>query len=119
MKRATLCQTCFCSTCSWHNFFKPVDGWEARPTKIVQGDGNTIASYEVIRCPFYKPRKQDEGWTEVTKTEFARLIKTNCSQLDKYFNDGILEDVARQRGYVYKTYGDENKFLAWFIREAK
>lgn len=116
MKRTSLCQTCFCTTCSWHKAFKPVEGWDAVPTKIQQGDGNTISSYDVIKCPLYKTREQDEGWTEVTKSDFVRLLKTDIRTFSRKFLSGELWNYAKAHGYQFKYYGDEDNNLEWYIR---
>jgi hypothetical protein len=57
--KATICWDCKNAVkgCSWSKDFKPVDGWEAIPTKILQKDNRfgrydkTLNSYIVISCP--------------------------------------------------------------------
>lgn len=117
MRKTSLCQTCFCTTCAWHREFKPVACWEATSTKIHQGDGRVpTESYEVSKCPYYKPRKQDEGWTEVTKTDFVRLLKTDNGTFVRKFLSGELWDYAKAKGYLFKFYGDDDNNLEWYIK---
>lgn len=54
-KKSQLCETCqnACGGCSWSDRFKPVEGWEAFPTIIKQGDGRETSSYKIINCPSY------------------------------------------------------------------
>lgn len=45
--------------CSWSRQFKPVEGWTAEKTKIVnrtieEGKEYTIDSYKVLDCPLFK-----------------------------------------------------------------
>jgi len=55
-----LCFTCknFCNGCSWARSFKPVEGWDATPTVIVNtvtGDNKRIShSYAIRGCPEYE-----------------------------------------------------------------
>lgn len=55
-KRDTLCWNCqnACCGCSWSREFLPVAGWKAEPT-ILSGDGNTVKSYNVKKCPEHIP----------------------------------------------------------------
>ncbi len=116
MRRTTLCQTCFCTVCAWHTMFKPVEGWEATPTELAQPDGKIISSFDVIKCPLYKERAQDAGWTEVTKTDFVKMLKLDAKSFSQKFMSGDLWSFALKRGYLFKTYGDEENNLAWFIK---
>lgn len=54
--KQSLCWSCarFCGNCSWSADFKPVKGWEAKPT-IIRSDGmDETESYHVINCPLFK-----------------------------------------------------------------
>lgn len=64
-KNQTLCWTCqnACCGCSWSQSFTPVEGWEAKPTKIrlvplAKGGLEYIESYKVISCPNYIPDEE-------------------------------------------------------------
>ena len=71
------CQDCFNFSCSWHEHFKPVDGWNATPTVILeQRDGNNkdkVDSYIVHYCPKYKPRNR--GIIPITKKQLEYITK--------------------------------------------
>ena len=61
----TLCWLCAKANCrcSWSRFFIPVDGWEAKKTRVKNGCGDDafIESYKVINCPEFEqdpPRKR-------------------------------------------------------------
>lgn len=117
MRRNSLCQSCFCSNCAWHTQFKPVEGWTAIPTKIIQGNKHdTMQSFNVIDCPMYTPREQDKGYTEVSKSDFAELLNISYKRFISILYKGELAEEARKRGYVFKTYGDTFDELAWFVR---
>lgn len=51
-KKDTLCWDCqnACGKCSWSKDLTPVDGWNAKPTKI-KSHGAYDDSYLVIECP--------------------------------------------------------------------
>ena len=44
--------------CDWSRHGAPVEGWTAKPTKILQPPKATIDSYLVIDCPNFKPDKR-------------------------------------------------------------
>lgn len=56
MRKETLCWECQnYSKCSWYNG-KPVEGWEATPTKmryVMRGKLYTVRSYCVHKCPLF------------------------------------------------------------------
>lgn len=66
-KHSTLCWECekACGKCSWSRNFKPVKGWDAKPTQIFQyttGVGRKRYSYytdsfDVYECPEFEPLK--------------------------------------------------------------
>jgi hypothetical protein len=55
-KHDTLCWNCqnACCGCSWSRNFEPVEGWTAEPTAL-SGDGKTVKSYNVKKCPEHIP----------------------------------------------------------------
>ena len=58
-EKSTLCWKCAnaCGGCDWSREFKPVDGWEATPTKVYQNVNQYIDSYIVNKCPeFYEEK---------------------------------------------------------------
>ena len=65
-KRETLCWTCqnACGGCSWSRSFEPVEGWEAKPTKlniyVKEGNEDLNSSFFVISCPQYIPDEPRE-----------------------------------------------------------
>lgn len=65
-KNQSLCWDCqnACGGCSWSRSFTPVEGWEARPTKIKlipNKEGLEYTdSYHVISCPEFIPDEERE-----------------------------------------------------------
>jgi len=53
---STLCWGCAnaYSGCSWSRDFKPVDGWDAKKTKIETHNRGYTDSYIVYKCPMFK-----------------------------------------------------------------
>lgn len=49
-----------CGGCSWSREFKPVDGWEAIPTKIQNMDSIT-ESFNIKYCPQYEKESRRNG----------------------------------------------------------
>lgn len=70
--KPTLCWSCknACGGCSWSKSFAPVEGWTARPTKVVKWgrwktkSGKSVRrayeeqSYHVEACPLYQREKK-------------------------------------------------------------
>lgn len=54
-QKTQLCETCkrACGGCSWSDKFEPVEGWDAVPTIINEGDGRIIHSFKIKNCPLY------------------------------------------------------------------
>lgn len=57
-RKDTLCWGCSKATgkedCPWANKLKPVEGWEAMPTKIKMTVHITVNSYKIVSCPLFK-----------------------------------------------------------------
>lgn len=57
-RKQQLCWICknACGGCSWSRAFKPVEGWMATPTIILQEDNyiKLIPSYHITACPEFK-----------------------------------------------------------------
>lgn len=54
-RKQQLCWICknACGGCSWSRAFKPVEGWTANATIIVN-DNNIVESYHITACPEFK-----------------------------------------------------------------
>lgn len=54
-KQETLCWSCSnaCAKCNWSKFEKPIEGWNAQPTKY-KDESDIVESYLVVGCPQYK-----------------------------------------------------------------
>lgn len=54
----TLCWDCKKATggadCPWANEFKPVEGWDATPTKMKMNGTRSVDSYDVHKCPLFE-----------------------------------------------------------------
>lgn len=60
-KGSTLCWDCAKAVkkCSWSRAFKPVKGWEATPSRLKIGNGKTVDSYIVHKCPEYVSDREE------------------------------------------------------------
>lgn len=71
----TLCWDCgnSCGGCAWSREFKPVDGWEAEPTKVKVADTNQyvrlIDSFIVRSCPEFIRDSKGGGQTRYEEAE--------------------------------------------------
>lgn len=58
----TLCWVCANATngalCSWVDTATPVEGWEAKPTKIYYNE-SIVDSFKVIKCPIFKEGRKE------------------------------------------------------------
>ena len=55
----TLCWTCRRLDCSWVMEYKPVEGWEAEPKRLLamrKSKRPPIDSFTVIKCPLYEKK---------------------------------------------------------------
>ena len=52
-KSSQLCFSCVYATggCSWSDRFIPVEGWDAIPTTIKDGERADIKSFKITSCP--------------------------------------------------------------------
>ncbi len=94
----TLCWECAksCGECSWAREFKPVEGWEAKPTTI-KGEGYKYRSYRVISCPQFQPDKK----RIITYAEIAKLLEKSERTLFRWsIND--IQAAAKAKGYNLK-----------------
>lgn len=63
----TLCWSCAkaCGGCSWSKDFKPIDGWDAIPTKIRipddDGGARYVDSFKITACPQYIADSKEGG----------------------------------------------------------
>jgi len=58
MARETICWECknACGKCSWSSRLEPVEGWDAKPTKVVDyaaGKKVITDSFKVKHCPLF------------------------------------------------------------------
>lgn len=66
-KTFTLCWSCAkaCGGCSWSREFKPIDGWDAIPTKIRipddDGGARYCDSFKITACPQYVADSKEGG----------------------------------------------------------
>ena len=90
-KHSTLCWDCdkACGRCSWSKNFKPVEGWQAVPTKIFQyttGQGRKRIAYytdsfDVYECPEFEPLKIKN------EEEFMNILKRNIGRIRRDEDD--------------------------------
>lgn len=54
MEKEQLCWRCknACGKCSWSRELQPINGWDAEPVMVEDGEGN-IRSYKIKKCPEY------------------------------------------------------------------
>lgn len=103
----SLCQSCFRIGCDWHDHFKPVDGWVATPTVILEqrsgNDKEEVSSYMVHRCPLYKDRGR--GIIPITKKQLEYITKIYDLRNAKNFETCIKRmrrigyDIIKQEDY--------------------
>ena len=97
-----ICWDCKKATggCSWVDGFKPVEGWDATPTVV---DG-VEESFEIKSCPEF----EQDDIRIISKTELARLLKTNNNVLN-YWLIGKLKKKKTIKKYnkQLKTLGVE------------
>lgn len=77
--------------CSWSYNFTPVEGWKAKPTKIVV-NGKYEDSYKIIECPQFKydglctkcdycpPSKRDDAFYSDKCKMFVGCGSTACER---------------------------------------
>lgn len=81
-KDSTLCWDCekACGRCSWSKSFTPVEGWNAKPTKVRADKysvNQLIDSFIVYECPEFEPLKLTD------ERELFNLIKRNIGRIRK------------------------------------
>ena len=84
-KNSQLCWDCekACGRCSWSKNFTPVEGWKAKPTKMListtNGKGGLRKyysdTYEIHECPEFEPLKIKN------EAEFMNLLKRNIGRI--------------------------------------
>ena len=122
MKEESLCQTCFCFDCSWHEWFEPVKGWTATPTIIYNTRNNgsgkqtqyaPIKSYCVHDCPLYVDG--NKICTSVRLLDIARFLGISESGARRRLKNG---DEVIVDGKRVMTIQDDGKFNC-FLEEVK
>ena len=91
--------------CSWSKSFKPVEGWEATPTKILSRDNVKkivieTDSFEITSCPLF----EDE--TRPVNSEFFTEVKVI---LNKYGYTIAVEYTDKERTAAKITIGYKKK----------
>ena len=96
-EKETLCWGCKNSLggCVWAKRAKPVDGWEAEPTKIL-GDGYSYGSFLVKDCPEFIP----DDRRVISMAENADII----GHCQPYVCRTIVKvkDKMKAKGYIVK-----------------
>lgn len=107
----SLCQTCFNFDCIWHNYFKPVEGWSATPTMLTHS-GQTIASYQVKKCPQYTARspQMDEIVESQSIAEIAEFICVNPTTLYRWIRIGAVDEKLKQYGISIKVIPENERY---------
>lgn len=88
--RTTLCWKCSnCGNCSWSRSFKPVEGWQAKPTCFVDRE-KVVHSYIVASCPEFKPltklrRDKDFDFFSLYRIYKTQLKPAEITFLENYF----------------------------------
>ena len=83
--KSTLCWICQKAggNCSWSKDFTPVEGWNAKPTKISCAESPTgyIESYRVKECPEFE-LLETVKYDEKERRKWLDLIARNMSKND-------------------------------------
>ena len=82
-KRPTICWDCknAIGNCSWSDHWehKPVKGWVAERSDLVNTEGGAVESYIVISCPEFVPDEPRQTQKLCLSCEFARQrFKESC-----------------------------------------
>lgn len=103
----TKCWNCKNATgrCSWSKSLKPVEGWNAIPTKIYNGLQNEepyhYDSYIVKKCPLFEKDK----WTI---NEICKILKISIRTYYRYQKENRLDSVLKKQNIskfdIYKKY---------------
>lgn len=94
MRDKTLCWKCSnCGNCSWSRSFKPVEGWNAKPTCFVDRE-KVVHSYIVASCPEFKPltklrRDKDFDLFSLYRIYKKQLKPAEITFLENYFSKTI------------------------------
>lgn len=106
--RKTLCWDCknACGRCSWSREFKPVDGWEAVPSKVYQHENCYADSYIVQKCPMFEKDAGDyiEKITVVKMAEILGCTPRRVSDLA----DGYIRSKCKSKGIKVKICYTQN-----------
>lgn len=106
----SICQHCFNFDCSWHNEFKPVEGWSAIPTHLHEiGD-----SYCVLKCPLYTARRNNLILTNTHELSqlcgfswrtFMRKLSRDFKTIERLlFDKGFVLKIEKEDGAVNNRY---------------
>ena len=106
-----ICWNCRKATggCSWADDFKPVEGWEARPTMI----DDMEQSFEIKSCPEF----EQDDIKIISQTKLAKLLKTSNHVVSLYLRGKIKKQATikkynkrmRALGVELIQYEDEEK----------
>ena len=82
-----------CGNCSWSRSFKPVEGWNAKPTCFVDRE-KVVHSYIVASCPEFKPltklrRDKDFDLFSLYRIYKKQLKPAEITFLENYFSKTI------------------------------
>lgn len=100
--KETLCWSCRVpgtGGCEWDRDFKPVEGWEANPTKLRlwEKGGNGTDSFCVISCPKYQ--KIESG-----RKSDGRASPMSEDMLERFLFLGFTDrEIARRTGLAVCT----------------
>lgn len=103
-KQQQLCERCgnACGGCEWSDYLKPVEGWDAEPTKVYIDKHDPIDSFHIKSCPKFKP-DGPRHVKSLTDDAFYRLIYA------------MFFELVREYAHSYKSFMiDHNeRSLAW------
>lgn len=111
MRDRTLCWKCSnCGNCSWSRSFKPVEGWNAKPTCFVDRE-KVVHSYIVINCPEFKSltklrRDKDFDFFSLYRIYKTQLKPAEITFLENYFfkttDDAVKASNMPERSFYRK-----------------
>ena len=91
----TLCLSCQNNSCSWSKAFKPVEGWEAIPTKIMRKGQIDAESYLVKTCPEFIGRDLIyQKFRETLGKIFYEIDKSRHLSTILYINKKLLKSLT-------------------------
>lgn len=101
--KETLCWICRVpgtGGCSWDRSLQPVEGWDAKPTKLRLWTGYYVDTFCVKSCPLYQP----DGQQGRDKDNRGMATPLSDEALERYIFAGFTDrEISRRTGLALCT----------------